>query len=109
MTFKILPKLLFACVVFTVTSCKDENEDVTNAVNKNGSIETSVQVTHLDSTHDILTTTHQVWTRQQLVKTVEYRDTLPALGIVNTTAENDEGDTKTVAVPKDYEIFITVK
>ena len=88
---------------------KDENEDITQSVNKNGSVETAVQVEHLDSLHDILITTHKIWAQNQEVKTVTYRDTLPALGTEHTTAENAEGETKEVHVKKDYEIFITVK
>jgi hypothetical protein len=42
-------------------------------------------------------------------KTVEYRDTIPALGTEDRLAENKEGDTRNVSVKKDYEIYITVK
>jgi len=95
---------------FILFSCKDkDNEDLTNAVNKNGSVESSVTVDHLDSVNDILVTKHTVWYKGNTYKTIEYRDTVPALGIENTTAENSEGDTKSVQVKKDYEIFITVK
>jgi hypothetical protein len=34
---------------------------------------------------------------------------VPALGMINTDAENSDGDTKNVSVKKDYQIFITVK
>lgn len=95
--------LLFSC------DDKKQNDDITQSVNKAGAIETAVQVEHLDSTHDILITTHRVWAQNQEVKTITYRDTLPALGIEHTSAENAEGETKNVQVKKDYEIFITVK
>jgi hypothetical protein len=105
-----ITQLLIACIALFVISCgKDENEDITQTVNKNGAIETAVHVTHLDSTHDILTTTHKVWVRNSEYKTVEYSDTLPSLGKENTVAENEEGDTKQVDVKKEYEIYITVK
>ena len=42
-------------------------------------------------------------------KNLEYRDTVPSLGMESTTAENSDGDTKNIVVKKDYEIFITVK
>jgi hypothetical protein len=54
-------------------------------------------------------TTHTIWVKNSVYKTVVYRDTLPTLGTENTQAENEEGDTKVVSVPKDYEIYITVK
>jgi hypothetical protein len=99
--------LLF--IPLTVLACKDKNEDITNTVNKNGSIETAVHITHIDSARDEMITTHKVWVKQNVFKTVEYRDTLPSLGLENTAAENEDGDTKRVSVPKDYEIYITVK
>lgn len=91
-------------------SCKEKkNDDLTNTVNKNGAIETSVTVEHLDSIHDVLVTKHNVWLHGSQFKQVLYRDTVPSLGMENTTAENKDGDKKTVQVKKDYEIFITVK
>ena len=93
-----------------LVSCAEEKqEDLTNEVSKNGSVESSVTVNHLDSMNDILITKHAVWVKGNKIKDIEHRDTLPSLGKVNTTAENTEGDTKSVSVKKDYEIFITVK
>ena len=91
-------------------SCDEEKqEDITKEINKNGSVETAVSVTPLDSVNDILITKHTVWVKGNKFKEFEYRDTVPSLGMENKTAENSDGDTKTVAVKKDYEIFITVK
>ncbi len=104
--------LLGLCIslLAVANSCKDQpTEDLTQAVNKNGSVETAVTVQHLDSTNDVLITKHTVWYKGNQHKNIEYRDTVPGLGQENTTAENSEGDTKNVNVKKDYEIFITVK
>jgi hypothetical protein len=68
-------------------------DDATQAVDRNGSIETAVSVEHADSTHDVLLTSHKVWLYGTIYKTLVYRDTIPAL---DTTR-------------KDYQIFITVK
>ncbi len=96
--------------LFFINSCKDDkNEDLTNEVNKNGAVESTVTVEHLDSLQDILITKHAVWYKGNQHKNIEYRDTIPSLGIENTQAENEDGDKKTVQVKKDYEIFITVK
>ncbi len=106
------PKLTvaFAVILLSLIACSDEKkEDLTNDVNKAGSVETAVTVEHADSTHDILVTKHKVWRNLAEFKTIEYRDTIPALGETNTDAENGEGDKKQVKVKKDYEIFITVK
>ena len=95
--------------LFLLASCSDKKDDTTDAVNKAGSVETSVTVQHADSTHDVLLTTHKIWVNFSEYKTVTHEDTIPALGIESTTAENSDGDTKDVKVKKDYEIFITVK
>jgi uncharacterized lipoprotein YehR (DUF1307 family) len=97
--------VILCCAV----ACDDRNQDLTNQVNHNGSVETSVTVQHIDSLHDVLVTKHQVWVSGQTFKTLEYKDTIPALGIENAKAENSDGDTQAVNVKKDYEIFITVK
>jgi hypothetical protein len=105
----ITTSLLLAAIIF-VTSCGDnEEKDLVNEVNKNGSIETSVSVNHLDSLHDLLVTKHTVWTNGNTSKTIVNNDTIPALGNTNTVAENEEGDTKNINVKKAYEIFITIK
>jgi hypothetical protein len=108
----IVLAILGAAVILLLFSCNnkpDQNDDITNSVNKAGSVETSVQVEHLDSANDVLITSHKIWIQNQEIKTIRYRDTLPSLGIENTTAENQDGDNKPVKVKKDYEIFITVK
>jgi len=108
---RIIKLLILPLFFITIlASCKEEKqEDLTNEINKNGSVETAVSVSKLDSINDILITKHTVWFKGNKFKEIEYRDTVPALGIEQKTAENSEGDTKTVEVKKDYEIFITVK
>ena len=106
----IVLAILGAAAMLLLFSCGNkQNEDLTTVVNKNGAIETAVQVEHLDSTHDVLITTHRIWAQNQEIKTILYRDTLPSLGDQIKAEENQEGDTKNVKVKKDYEIFITVK
>jgi hypothetical protein len=103
------PKLWFVAVFMLLASCNDSKEDETDTVDRSGSVETSVSVEHTDSTHDVILTTHKVWVNFKEYKTVLHRDTVPALGILTTRAENVDGDTQTVKVPKDYQIFITMK
>ncbi|HVI43430.1 MAG TPA: hypothetical protein VM802_01105, partial [Chitinophaga sp.] len=95
--------------VLTLGSCKDENEDVTTAVNKAGAVETMITTAHLDSTHDIITTTHKIWANFNLYKTVVHNDTVPSLGYSTETGENENGDTKSINLQKDYEIYVTVQ
>lgn len=101
--------LLMSVITLILFSSCSNNDDITNAVNKDGAIETSVTVNHLDSLHDILITKHKVWVNNNEYKNLAYTDTIPALGKQETVAENKDGDTKKVSVKKDYEIFITVK
>lgn len=90
-------------------SCDDNNEDKTQTINKDGSIETEIGVTHLDSLHDIITTKHKTWVGGNNTKSFIHIDTVASLGMKKEEAENDNGETKEVTIPKDYEIFITVK
>jgi hypothetical protein len=107
---KMIPlKVLAALLLLGLAACNNKNEDVTDTVNKSGSIETAVHISHIDSLRDELITTHKVWVKQNVYKNLEYRDTIPSLGIQNTVAENEDGNTKQVLVPRDYEIYITVK
>ncbi|MEJ7611128.1 MAG: hypothetical protein WKF88_08120 [Ferruginibacter sp.] len=101
---------LFAATFFS--SCKSEeniNEDLTNTVNKNGSVETAVTVQHLNDSNDILMTTHTVWHLGNEYKKFSYADTVPSLGKETTRVENAAGESVPVERKKDYEIFITVK
>ena len=102
---KALHVFLFPAVVLTAYSCSQEkSEDLTQSVNKDGSIETSVTVEPVDSLHDVLVTKHIVWNHNQAWKTIEQRDTIPALGLEPKQSENEVGVGR-----KDYEIYITVK
>lgn len=103
------PKVWLLAVFMLLASCNDSKEDETDTVDRAGSVETSVSVEHTDSTHDVILTTHKIWVNFKEYKTVIHRDTVPALGILTTRAENADGDTQTVKVPKDYQIFITMK
>lgn len=107
----IVLAILGAAALFLLISCKDteKNEDITNTVNKDGAIESAVKVEQLDSLRDVLITTHTVWKNNSIFKNMEYRDTIPSLGLKRTVAENADGDMKDVTVKKEYEIYITVK
>ena len=107
-------KIWFIAGLLTLTSsslvsCSDKKQDETETVNRAGAIETSVSVQHVDSARDVVLTTHKVWVKFAEYKTFVHADTVPTLGMIDTNAENSNGDTQKVTVPKDYEIFITVK
>ena len=113
MPYKKIPNLiLIFLATISFSSCKEEeksNEDLTNTVNKNGSVETSVTVQHLDSLNDILVTKHKVWHAGNISKDISYSDTIPALGVENKSVKNSAGESQQAEVKKDYEIFITVE
>ncbi len=92
-----------------VNSCNEPKEDITNDIDKNGSIESSVLVEHINDSFDVLITRHKVWSNNSVSKDIYYRDTIPSLGKIYTTAENSEGDEQRVQVNKDYEVYITIK
>ncbi len=83
---------------------EETNNDVVKEPNKNGSIETVVSVKH-DSLYDLLTTTHKVWLKGSIQKTLIKVDTLQSLG--DTLKEDDKGNKK--SLKKDYEFYITVQ
>lgn len=98
--------LILSALFVLITGC---NDDEVKQISKEGAIETIMNVDHLDEKHDIIITTHKVWIKNQLIKTFVYKDTVPTLGNTSQVAENSDGDTKSVNLKKDYEVYITVK
>jgi hypothetical protein len=105
----VLKSFGIGLMLLLLTSCSDDKDDITNEINKAGSIESSVTVEHLSDSTDVLITKHIIWSKFNLNREAYYRDTIPALGYTDTQAENEDGDTKNVSVKKDYEVYITVK
>jgi len=104
-----MKKLLLLIVLATLlNSCEEKNEDIVSEPNKDGSIETIVSVKHEDG-FDILTTTHKVWVKNQLDKTLIKVDTLKSLGLTTVEGEDQDGYVEKAQVKKDYEFYITVK
>jgi hypothetical protein len=100
--------IIFAACGTALSSC-GQKEDLTNTVDHSGSIETSITVEHADSTHDVVLTKHLVWAYGLVCSTIVHRDTVPGLGLVSTEGEDSSGNSRTVVVPKDYQVFITMK
>jgi len=101
--------LLLIVIVLLFTNCNNSNDDKVKEISKDGSIETTMSVGHLDSIHDILKTTHRIWIHGSEYKNITHIDTVPFLGVTTQDAENNEGTTQRVSLKKDYEIYITVK
>ncbi|RAJ76815.1 hypothetical protein CLV59_108336 [Chitinophaga dinghuensis] len=102
------------CCMLTQVSCSNEpsapkNEDITDTIDKTGSIETVLSTNHIDKLHDEVVTTHKIWTNSNLYKTVVHRDTIPSLGQTTEEGENGNGDITSIKLQKDYEIYVTVQ
>jgi len=104
---KLFLPLAFAGILL-LSAC-DNNDDQAKTVNKEGGIEVSLSTSHLDSLKDLLTTHYIVWRKGAKIKEFDKTDTVPSLGKFYTEGENNNGDTQSVNVRKDYEFYVTVK
>lgn len=135
-----MKKMLLLCAVALIfAGCDSENEDKIKAPEKDGAIETQIQVQHVsaqrDSAYtvlpyfagrgtqgdtaihtckvpyqvDVVVTTHKVWDKNKLVNQFTHTDTVPYLGTTKETGEDNDGNEKQFTVPKNYNLFITVK
>jgi hypothetical protein len=88
--------------------CTPVKQSVTRQPDHNGSIETVISVKHFP-TYDLLVTTHTVWVNQAAVKRFATTDTVPSLGNTTRTIESEFDAPETKIVPRNYQLFITVK
>ena len=95
------------CCTFAACDSND-NEDVVQQPDHQGAIETVVNVAHANG-YDLLTTTHKVWVKGNLDKTIVKIDTLKALDKTVQAVEDSTGNTHSTEIQKDYEFYITVK
>ncbi len=92
------------------TSCTTENEDLVKECPKNGSIEVQMSTNHINKDKDLLTCTYKVWKNGKIEKSIIITDTISGLGEIKAESEEDEnGNVKSIMVPKDYEFYVTVK
>jgi hypothetical protein len=104
---KVLPVLVFGLLL--MISCgQKRNEDQVKAVDKNGSVEMKVAISHLNDGQDVMKTEKIYWIQGKAVKTIVNLDTVPALGSTNQVIQNSAGEDSTVTIKKNYQIFITV-
>ena len=105
-----MKSLLYAafalCVFFA--SC-DDDDSKAKEVDTRGSVAVTLSTQHIDSLRDLMTTHYVVWKQGLKVKEYDVKDTIPTLGVATTEGEDDNGNTKDMVVPKDYDFFITVK
>ncbi|QNK62723.1 hypothetical protein H7F33_19650 [Pedobacter sp. PAMC26386] len=103
-----MKKLVLSILVLSLMACKEENDDKVKVVDKDGSVETKVHITHLTDSLDVMKTENIFWVKNKDVKRVVRLDTIPALGVSDEQGENSSGQDSTVKIKKNYQIFITV-
>lgn len=106
-----MQKVLFLLTLMLIafSSCvSEQSDDLVQTPNRNNSIEVKIEVIHQGNL-DILKTTKDVWVKNTLKHSYVNFDTMPSLGDTVTMVQDEKGDDKYVRLPKDYEIYITVK
>ena len=109
MNMKTSFKYFFICtfLFFTFASC--DNSKSVDKISKEGSVETLLNVEHLNDSTDVLKTSHKIWKNGILVKEKLYFDTIPSLEVALEFVNDEQGDGQSVVKKKDYEIYITVQ
>jgi hypothetical protein len=92
---------------FLMASCSDD-KPVTE-LTKDQSIEVVFDTKSLSDTAVVLTTKKNIYLKGTMIKSIITTDTLPFPGMKTEEVEDDNGETKNVTMPKEYEFFITVK
>jgi hypothetical protein len=94
-------------MIMGFASCSDK-EPAVSALNKEHSIEVTLETKQLNSTSVLLITRQNVYVKGSMVKSILRTDTIPSLGDSLQTIESGDTQTRT-AIPKEYEFFVTVK
>jgi uncharacterized lipoprotein len=108
MKYTLIFLTTFVCILSACDS-QELSEDKTKEISKEKALETAIEVTHLDSTHDIITTTYNAWVQNQNIKQIKHSDTIASLGFGKVEGTDEQGNAIEKIAQKDYEIFITVK
>ena len=100
---------VFFCALLTLgaIACSDK-EPAVSSLNKEHSIEVTLETKKLNSSSMLLVTRENVYVKGNLVKTILKTDTIPALGDSIQSVSLGDSETRT-AIPKEYEFFVTVK
>ncbi len=103
-------RIVYLLIFSALGACSSGNEDKVNEIIKDGSIEEIISINHIDNgSYDVLTTVSNVYNHGSVSYSYVHHDTLPSLGMVKEEGEDGDGNVQTIEVPKDYELYITVK
>lgn len=108
-SFKFL--ILSTILSLAFVSCDNGNstDKSVDKISKEGSVETLLNVEHLNDSTDVLKTSHKIWRNGILVKEKLYFDTIPSLEVALDFVNDEKGEEQSVVKKKDYEIYITVQ
>lgn len=99
--------LLVVSTALYLSSCT-ENEDIVQTPTRDGDIEISIGTSPI-SNGVVYTTTSKIYVKNTHIKTISTSDTIPNLGFTKEEGENSNGDVAEITIPKEYEIYVTVK
>ena len=103
-------KKIFQLVVLGVAfSACSSNEAPVTQLNKDHSIETTLETKNIKDSIVVLVSTQHVYLNGNQIKTIIHSDTIPFPGNKTETIEDDNGNEKSIVMPKEYEFFVTVK
>ena len=104
-------KLFYALlIVLAMASCSsNENEDKVKSLDKDGSLETTMSVDHLNDSLDILKVHTNVWVKGTLHKSILKIDTIPSLGMTTDTVQTNDDQDSIVQLKKKYQVFFTMQ
>ena len=97
---------LLILIVFALCAC-NSNKD--RMISKKNSVEIILETKHLNQEFDLLITKRNVYIDENIVRNYISIDTIPALGNVKVEDQNSRIPNQYVAVPKEYEIYVTIK
>ena len=104
-------KKLIIPIIALLFGCSDSqsNEDKVTAIDKDGSIESKISITHLSDSFDVMRTENVFWVKNKQIRNTVLYDTIPSLGVTKETGEDEDGNDSSFTIKKAYQIFITVK
>jgi len=99
-----IPLLLL--IAFAVCAC-NSNKD--RMISKKNSVEIILETKHLNQESDLLITRRNVYINENMVQNYVSMDTIPALGNVKVEDQTSRIPNQYIEVPKEYEIYVTIK
>ncbi len=110
-----MKKFVYTIAILTslmlLSSCEEQNEDLVQEINKNGSVQLDINIEHVpnDTTKDVVKGVYNCWKNGKIYNSYIVVDTIPSLGSDYAEIEDDNENVKKVKFQKEYELYINVK